>query len=209
MSLKKKLAGAAPFAHLLGLAARGARVESIDDDEEDPKKQREDESDEDYAKRMEEEEKDPNAEDEDPDKGDKPDADDPDKDPEAEDEEDSEAEGEEDDAGDGESKEKKDARRAERKRCAAILAYGVSHGCVKQSCVAAFDTRLSSREAVAMLSAGAQDHVAASGSRFLSRRMAGVRSPNPGAGGSGAPSGSKAAAQMILAAGKKRRGESA
>lgn len=194
MSLKKTLAGVAPFAHLLSRVG-AARAESEDDE----RKQREGESDEDYAKRMEELDEKERAEQEEREReearargaGNDIDGDDT----EAEDGDD-----ETDDA-------KKAARATERARCARIMAHGIATGNVKQAAVFAFNTKLSSASAIQAL--GAANAVTpqtqpTARRPSLDERMAHVRAPNPGSGSSAA---APSLAEQIIAAGKMRRGE--
>jgi len=185
MSLKKTLAGAMPFAHLLSNGSRAARAE-----QEDEREQRADESDDDYAKRMEEldekEEEARRAE------------------QEREEEEARRAAAEGDDDGDDETDTvKKASRAAERTRCARIVAHGIKIGAVRQAGVFAFDTKMSSKAAIAALDASRAD--APPKRSGLADRMAATRVPNPGAGGAAAAEPS--IADQIVAAGKKRRGE--
>ncbi|MBO9647367.1 MAG: hypothetical protein J7605_02570 [Variovorax sp.] len=188
------MAGALSFAHLLGLPSAAAAKAEDDEEkdreskaEDDDDKQREGESDEDYAKRMEEKDDDERAED---------------------DEKDEPEQGGKraDDEDDGSS-----ARRAERSRCAAIIAFGIKNGCVRQAGVFAFDTDLSDKQAIAALTASGIDNKRGSS---LASRMADMRVPNVGADGGGSGNGStdaasaaKATADLIIRAGKKRRNE--
>jgi len=198
-----KIAGAMSFAHLLGLASAKAEddQDKKDDekakraDEDDGDAQREDESDEDYAKRMEDKKKD--------DEDEKAEGDDPEK---KDDEE-----GDDDEKDVKKSKKAQDdekVRKAERARCAEILAHGIAQGCVRQAGVFAFDTDMTSAQAVKALQASAQDGPARSNG--LRERMSAVRIPNVGADG-GAPAADptdpKSKALAIVEAGKKRRGE--
>lgn len=206
--MKKVLAKAASFAHLLGLP-KAARAEEEDED----KKQRPDESDEDYAKRMkrmEEEDK------EEPEDGG---ADGESDDKEEKDEESKKAESEEDDEDEKDSKKSKKAkkaeddedsgdakkaRKAERQRCAAIFA-STSAG-VRPDLAAhlAFNTDMTSGDAIAML------EVAAAGSQksTLASRMSGVNIPNVGVETEKPdPTSAKSQADKIIAAAKKARGE--
>lgn len=197
-----KITAALGFAHLLGLSAAAARVE----DDED-KKQRADESDDDYAKRMEQDEdKDGDEQDE---KGAK------------------KAEGGDDDAGDGdddqskakgkaegdnedeegeEDEKEKAARKSERARCAAIFASPVAGVRPDMAAHLAFNTDMSAKAAVEMLGAIAAGTAQPSN---LASRMAGVKTPNVGASVPAAKqaTGAAAAANLIIEAGKKRRGE--
>lgn len=193
MSLTKKLAATVPFAHLLGIRAESdepkkedkpdaARAESEDDDE---RKQREDESDEQYAKRMEElddkDEKAKRAEE------DKPEED---------------AEDDDDNA--------KAARTSERARCAKIIAHGIKNGCVNQAGVFAFDTGMTADQAISAMSASKLDNEA-SNKGGLSSRMAGLSIPrvtaDAPAAGNGSDDPSKQAADAIIRAAAKARGE--
>ncbi|MBV2180897.1 MAG: hypothetical protein KUL86_06630 [Castellaniella sp.] len=181
MSVKK--AFTAPFASLLGRA----RAEENEDDE---RKQRPDESDEDYAKRVK------SAEDDDDD------------DLDVEETEDTDLRGkkgesENDKKGDDEDDEKttKRAVHAERQRCSRIIAHGISVGAVRQAGIFAFDTDMSAKTAIAAIDASRAD---APRSRNLADRMAGVATPNPGSGATGAQ---LTVAEQIVLAGKKRRGE--
>ncbi|HEV2594128.1 MAG TPA: hypothetical protein VGU01_02875 [Sphingomicrobium sp.] len=196
------IAGAVPFAHLLGLSAAKAADDkdnqgdaSRAEGDDDERKQRADESDDDYAKRMEEQDK---------------------KDEEArkaeEEKKDEEAKKAEED------RQKDEAARAngsatavvaERERCAKIVAHGIANGCVRQAGIFAFDTDMSASQAIAALSAAAED--GKNRPSGLRERMSGVRVPNVGTdGGAGAaadPNDPKAKANAIILAGKKRRGE--
>lgn len=191
MSFRKTLAGAAqPFAALLSNKPRAARAEQ--DDERD---KRDDESDEDYAKRMDDLDKDEKAAEE-------KEKEDARKAAEEKDKEEARRAAAEDDDGDDESDDAKKASRAqERARCARIMAHGINIGAARQAGVFAFDTKMSSKSAIAALDASQADAPRRS---TLGDRMSHVQTPIPGAGGTvGAPS----VAQQIVAAGKKRRGE--
>jgi hypothetical protein len=196
-----KLASAMPFAHFLGHPAAAARAESDDD-----RKQRDDETDEDYAKRMEEKDKEEEAArkaEEDKQKEDARRA-----------EGDDDADAEADDKDDKEEG-RRAARQRERVRCAAIVAEGIKLGSVKQACSLAFDTKMTAAQAIGVLKTAAADRsesnasaVAAPAPRrgpSIDERMAKVVTPNPGAStpAAAAPS----LAEQILAAGKLRRGE--
>jgi len=190
--MKKSLT--APFASLLGInRSRAARAEDTPD--EDERKQRDGESDEDYARRMEE--LDERLEDEDQEEDDKPDAEGDEDEPGAEGDEPDDADEETDSA-------KKAARAAERARCARIIAHGIKIGAVRQAGVFAFDTKMSSKAAIAALNAGRADARPARPKSGLTSRMNTLHVPNPGAGGAG---GEMSLAQKIIMAGKKRRGE--
>lgn len=188
MTLKKTLAGVAPFASLLS-KARGAKAE------ENERDQREGESDDDYAKRMEEldekEEEARRAEEE------------------RKEEEARRAAAEDDDGDDETDDAKKAARAAERTRCARIIARGIAIGQVEQASALAFNTTMSSAAAALVLDAGKMA-VAPSAPQRASRpsldeRMSHARPTNPGndAPAAAAPT----MAEQILMAGKIRRGE--
>jgi len=172
------------FAHLIGLG--GTRAEDgqgdNDDNQDDPRKQRDDESDEDYAKRMEE--------------LDKKEADDGQDDPDADDDS-------------GESDKEKAARAKERARCAAIFDSKAAAGRPDVAAHLAFATNMSASEAVSLLGTFAAGAAAPASKRAsLGSRMAGVTLPNVGASAPAAPGGAaSSAANMILAAGRARRGE--
>ncbi len=203
---RARMAAAIPFAHLLGVRADEEDGDGDDekkrkDDEakrakwsekaetDEARKQGKDESDEDYAKRMEEmdeEEKD--------DKGKKS------------------KRAEDDDADDEslekESDEEKAARRAERARCAKIIAHGIKTGAVRQAGIFAFDTAMTVAAAIAALDAGKLDSEAGKRGALKDRMAAvGVSSVGPGAGEAPDVSSPKAIAAMIVAAGRKARGE--
>ncbi len=197
----------APFASFLSNAPRaaGARIEEGGGDD-DERKQRESESDEDYAKRMEDLDEKERAEQEEKEKeaaGRR-----------AEEEREREeaeqraaAEGDDDsEDDDGDDATASAARQRERVRCARIMAHGIKLGRARQAGVFAFDTKMSSRAAIAALNAGAEDAPAQPRrASSLSSRMASTSIPSAGAGGvtPKAPT----LAEQIVQAGKKRRGE--
>lgn len=179
------------FAHLLSRAGSRADGDQGDDgnNQDDERKQRDGESDDDYAKRMEE--------------LDKKEKDDGKGDPGAEDEDD-------DAAAADESDKEKAARASERARCAAIFGSKAAGGRPDLAAHLAFNTSMSAREAIGMLGAFAAGSAAAPAApqKSLASRMAGVPDQNVGASGAAGPANSpQGAAAMILAAGKKRRGE--
>ncbi|WP_433693225.1 hypothetical protein [Paraburkholderia phenoliruptrix] len=191
MSLKKTLAGAMPFAHLLSNGSRAARAE------ENERDQREGESDDDYAKRMEELDEKERAEEERKEEEARR------ADEERKEEEARRAAGEDGDDGDDESDDAKKAARAkERSRCARIIAHGINIGAAAQAGVFAFDTKMSSKAAIAALDAARASTPKRGG---LSDRMASTTTPNPGAGG--ASGSAPSLAQQIVMANKKRLGE--
>ena len=183
------------FAHLLsraGIRADGDQ-DGNDQDQNDERKQGDDESDEDYAKRMEELDKDDQG---DGKKDAKADGDDADADA--------------DDS--GESDKEKAARAGERARCAAIFGSKAAAARPDVAAHLAFNTSMGAASAIGMLSAFAANPAptAASASHSsLASRMQAVPDQNVGASGSAPPARSpQGAAAAILAAGKKRRGES-
>jgi hypothetical protein len=221
MSLKKTLSGVLPFAQLLSNGPRAARAEEDDREEDDDKKKgrrAEDDQDEadDNARRADDDSDDADAEDEDAEdedgkkgkkarKAKRADKDNNDVDGDDADAADEDGEGDEG-AEDGDEEEdtaKKAARARERTRCARIVAHGIKIGAVRQAGVFAFDTRMSSKAAIAALNASAVDN---RGSRraSLSDRMAGARVANPGASSA---SSQPSVAEMIVAAGRRARGE--
>ncbi|MBR8027832.1 hypothetical protein KDX27_22770 [Burkholderia cenocepacia] len=197
----------APFASFLSNAPRaaGARIEDGGGDD-DERKQRDGESDEDYAKRMEELDEKERAEQEEKEKEAAA--------RRAEEEREREeaerraaAEGDDDsEDDDGDDATASAARQRERVRCARIMAHGIKLGRARQAGVFAFDTKMSSRAAIAALNAGTEDAPAQPRrASSLSTRMASTSIPSAGAGGvtPKAPS----LAEQIVQAGKKRRGE--
>ncbi|MCQ0029663.1 hypothetical protein [Burkholderia glumae] len=198
----------APFASFLSNAPRAAGARIEDDGTDDERKKRDGESDEDYAKRMEELDEKERAEDEER----KKEEDARRAEEERKKEEDAKraaAEGDddsEDDDGDGADAKASAARERERVRCARIMAHGIKLGRARQAGVFAFDTKMSSRAAIAALNAGVED--APSTQRrtsSLSSRMATTHIPAAGAGGESprAPT----AAERIIQANKRRLGE--
>ncbi|RQS85167.1 hypothetical protein [Burkholderia seminalis] len=194
----------APFASFLSNAPRAAGARIEDGGGDDERKQREGESDEEYAKRMEELDEKERAEQEEKEKEAAA--------RRAEEEREREraaAEGDddsEDDDGDGDDATASAARQRERVRCARIMAHGIALGRARQAGVFAFDTKMSSRAAIAALNAGAEDAPAQPRrASSLSSRMASTSIPSAGAGGTTpkAPS----LAEQIVQAGKIRRGE--
>lgn len=188
-------AAVARFAQLLGLptAATAAvaaeadlRAARAEDENDDERKKRDDESDEEYAARMAKLDAEPDG---DGDDNETPGADAPD------DREKCEAQ----------------ARTAERARCAAIMAYGIQTGCVRQAGVLAFDTDMTAEQAKATLDASLADRPSGGSSR-LAQRMQALQVPNPGPA-TPAPAAddpqahAKAMADQIIRAGMKRRGE--
>lgn len=192
MSLKKTLT-AVRFAHLLGIRASQA--------EDDEMKQGADESDEDYAKRMEEDEK--KKEDE----AKRAQEDEKKKEDEAKKAEDEKNKSKAGGGNDEEDEKEKAARKSERARCAAIFASPAAGIRPDVAAHLAFSTDMSSADAVGMLetvSAGSTPV------RGLAMRMATVAVPNVGDSGGAAPAAGSSTdiAAKIVAAGKKRRGES-
>jgi hypothetical protein len=217
MTFKNRMS-AMPFAQFLGLAM-SAKAEEDDED----RKQKEDESDDDYAKRMEEKDKEEEAKraEEEKKKEDARKAEEEKKKEEeakrakkakrADDDGDDDADMEDDDGDDEEEGKRagraQGARQRERNRCARIVVAGIALGRVNQACAFAFDTKLSSNQAIAALNAASLDTVATRGSG-LRERMSAVQVANPGtnAGASAVNTDpSKAAAASIIAAGERAR----
>lgn len=162
MDLAAKLAGAVPFAHLLGIRAK------VEDDEEKKSRAEDDEEVED-----DEEEKDA----EDDEKSYEGEEDEDDKEAE-EDEEEPDAE-EEDDKKDA-KKAKQAGRMAERARCKAIFNCAAAGVRPDMAAHLAFNTNMKAAEAIPMLKA----MVAGTPKQSrLSDRMAQVSTPNPGVDG--------------------------
>jgi flagellar biosynthesis GTPase FlhF len=186
MGIKKT---AASFAHLLGISAKKA--------EEDEDKKRDGESDDEYAKRMEEKQEEEDAK--------KAEEDEEARRAEEEKEEEEKARKAKKAEEDEDDKEKA-ARKSERARCRAIFAAASAGSRPDMAAHLAFDTGMSSDEAVALLNVAASGSSARAG---LGNRMASVSLPKVGTDGDsvqGANSASGVAAQIITA-GKKRRGE--
>lgn len=208
---QRKATRLVPFAQFFGLAPRAEKPD--DEEQDDERVQREDESDEDYAKRMKAlDEQEDDAPEEDPDADDLEDPENPEDDdadaadPDGEDDEDSE-----DDEKDGKDaksrKAQKATRTAERKRCAAIVAHGIKTGRTMLACSFAFDTNLTVAQAKSGLNAARQDaQASAPRHRSLSDRMSDMRTPNPGAnGGKSSSSPAKTLADRITAVGESVR----
>ncbi|WP_155639067.1 hypothetical protein [Burkholderia cepacia] len=112
----------------------------------------------------------------------------------------------EDDDGDGSDANASAARQRERVRCARIMAHGIKLGRSRQAGVFAFDTKMSSRAAIAALNAGAED--APSTPRRVSQLSSRMESTTiPAAGAGGAMPKAPSLAEQIVQAGKIRRGE--
>jgi len=195
------------FAHLLGLAARGARASSEDDKPDGRRAEGpfdDDPGDEENAKgkRAEDDDLDPDAEE---DEGDE--SDDTPKGKKAKKAKGRRAEG--DDDGDPEAEEEDGdeetpkAVRADRSRCAAIVAYGLAHGCAEQAGALAFDTNLGKKAAINVLKAGGQRGAKAPAAS-LGGRMANLNfaQVGPEANGGELPKGMSAVAAAIIKAGQ-------
>ena len=184
------------FAHLIGLATRGAKASEDDDkgdarraegplednpgDEENAKGKKAD-GDDDLDPDADEDEKEPKGK-----KAKK--AEDPDKDPDAEDED---------------NKESAKAVRADRQRCAAIIAFGMANGCAEQAGALAFDTNLGKTAAINVLKAGGS-RGGRTPAAALDRRMAALNVPQvgPEASGGQLPAGMSSVAAGIIKAGQ-------
>ena len=195
-----KALSALPFAHLLGMSAARA--------EDDEVKQGADESDEDFAKRMEEKDEQEKENDAKKAEEDKKEAGDDEDGDEDEDDADDEKKGKKaKKAKEGDDEKEKAARASERARCAAIFKCGAAGARPDVAAHLAFETDMSSANAIAMLGAVAAGAPARPGN--LASRMAAVQAPNVGASAGAAPAANSAqgVAARIIAAGKKRRGE--
>ncbi|WP_150590678.1 hypothetical protein [Pandoraea eparura] len=172
-------------------------------EETDDRKQRDDESDEDYAKRMEEqdkkEEKARKAEEEEKDKEAK-------RADEGDDDVDAEADDKDDEEDGKRAGRAKGARQRERIRCAQIIAAGIKAGRVNQAAVFAFDTSLSVAQAISALGASELDKPKAR--TGLGERMSTVAAPiaTPQAEAPAADD-PRAIAQRAIAAAARVRGE--
>lgn len=158
------------FAHLIGL-----RAMEEDEDERDGNAQEEDDNKKAKkakSRKAEDEQDDPDAEDD----SDDPDADDDGDDPDAS-ECDEDEEGAEDGDDDKEAKAVKQGRRAERRRCARIFSSHHAAGNPALAAALAFETGMSSAQAIKVMSSGgAPVPSAAKPSRIsLDERMAGVK----------------------------------
>ncbi|WP_446333590.1 hypothetical protein ACRHQP_00400 [Burkholderia pseudomallei] len=210
MSKLSKLASAMPFAHYLGLSGAAAAVE-----EDDERKQREGESDDDYAKRMEEMDEEEEKKEEEAKRAEeeKRKEEEAKKAKRAEDENDVDGDGadaEDDEEEGARAGRAQGARQRERIRCAKIVAAGIKAGRVNQACVFAFDSSLTSAQAIAALGAAALDAPKESArTTGLRERMSVVTPPNPGANGGAAPNANPASAlaNRIVAAGERARGK--
>jgi hypothetical protein len=100
----------------------------------------------------------------------------------------------------------KAARQSERARCAAIFACADAASRPDMAAHLAFHTDMTHEEATEMLRAIAAGHVGRT--RSLAARMAEVHLPNVGSEIDAPADGPQGAAEKIVAAGNKRRGES-
>jgi hypothetical protein len=163
----KKSGKAFSFAHLFNISASGA------DDDDDPNKQRADESDEDYAKRMEDDKRKQGDDESDEDYAKRMEAlDDP------EDEDDPEKPEK------PESDKEKAARSSERVRIGRILSAPGAALNLPLAMHLAMNTDSSAKAAISMLSVAVagQSRPAASDTGNLAARMGRVTTPNPGHG---------------------------
>lgn len=206
------MAGASPFAHLLGRARVAKKAEEGEEDpkakrvasEEEEEREERDEEEREDAKRAESEKDEGEADDgeEDEDarrakkskkaKGKKADAEDGDPD-----------EGDEEPDDDTEAKAERRGAIRMQKRCATIFQSKHAAGNVALAAQLAFNTRMSADEAIGVMAA-ASSGPAAPRASSLRERMSAERPPVVG------PDASQAApnlAAQILAAGQKRRGE--
>lgn len=197
----KKMTAALGFAHLLGLpAAAAARVED-DDKKKDPDA---DDGDDDESAARADDDDSEDDKDEKKDKSAKAEDDDGDDDEKKDGQKASKADDGDDSDDDGKEKA---ARKSERARCAAIFASPAAGARPDMAAHLAFNTGMSSKAAVEMLGVAAAGSAPAA--RGLASRMANVGIPNVGAGAPVGKSatGASSVANMIVEAGKKRRGE--
>lgn len=216
MSKLSRFVSTTPFAHLLGLAPKGAAAEEQDEE----RKQKDGESDDDYAKRMQDlddEEEAARKAEEEKKKEDARRAEEEKKKEEArrakkadDDADDADMEDDADDEEEGSRAGRAAAARLrEKNRCARILATGIQLGRVNQACAFAFDTGLSSKQAIGALNAASLDAAGTRGTG-LGSRMSALKVPNPGAGTTAAgpdADPAKAAAARIIAAGERAHGK--
>ena len=218
-------APARPFAHLL----KSRAAKKADDDNEEMREDEKDEHAEDEknppkddkedgkkgkkakkAKKAEVDEDNEDEKDRHASKKDEEDEDDMDEDDAEENEDRAESEEEKERAEIGGTSPNAKARSRERARCEKIFASKHAAGRVEAACHLAFKTRMTAKEAIGALAAlPAAQAPAASTSRL---RDAMAAAPNPvhaamDDGDEGMRSGMSPAAQRIIAAGKKRRGE--
>lgn len=208
------MAGASPFAHLLGRARAAKKAE---EGEEDPKTKRAaSEESEERDERDEEEREDAKSAESEKDEGETDDGEEDEaarrakkskkakgKKADAEDGDPDEGD-EEPDADDTEAAERRGAIRMQ-KRCAAIFQSKHAAGNVALAAQLAFNTRVSADEAIGLMAAAAATGAPAPRTTGLRERMSAERPPvvSPEAAQGGTPD----LASQILAAGQKRRGE--
>ncbi|EMY0058021.1 hypothetical protein [Providencia rettgeri] len=180
------------FAHLIGRKAK-----ATEEDDEKTRKAK--------GRRVEDDDEEENAENDDPESEDQDDekegrkakkakskkAEDDDEDPDAEDDEN--AEGDDEDAGDDEdNKDVKKGRRAERKRCARIFGSKAAAARPDMAAHLAFNTNLSSSEAISTLKAMGGVSAPQSNRRSLDARMREEEQVRLGQDAEVAPTGSAA-----------------
>lgn len=163
------------FAHLLGRRALADESDKHDEAEEDEEKGKKGQKA--KGRKAEEEKDDPDAGD---DQDDDADADDDSDDPDAE--EDDDDKGADDGDDDGDDKAVKKGRRAERNRCARIFGSKYASGNTALAASLAFDTGMSSKQAIrVMASSGVQAGPSGGSARIsLDQRMAAVKNHHIG-----------------------------
>lgn len=132
-----------------------------------------------------------------------------DDDPDDDDEDEGDDEGDDDEARGKKGRAVRAARRHERARCAAILTHPAAARAPELAARLAFATRLPRSEAVALLDAAPAS--AGTGNRGIDARMSSQAPPRVASSPAGAAAPGSEAEQLaasILAAGRKRRGES-
>ncbi|WP_175795959.1 hypothetical protein [Burkholderia anthina] len=203
---------AAPFASLMGyVKPKGARAE---DDENEKDKDAKGSKAEDDENKDDKNAKGSKANDEDGDDADAKSEDDDDgatdaKGAKADDEEDDDAASddaaEDDDGDDKKDSKAKKAAKAERARCARIISHGFKCGRAEQAAVFAFDTGMSSAAAIAALNAAGSAAPRKPQGSSLRDRMNSEPAPTKVQGKQAA--GASSVADLIISAGKERRGE--
>lgn len=162
------------FAHLLGRRALADESDEHDETEEDEEKGKKGQKA--KGRKAEEEKDDPDADD---DENDDPDADDDSDDPDAEEDDEK---GADDGDDDDDNKAVKKGRRAERNRCARIFGSKYASGNTALAASLAFDTGMSSKQAISvMASSGVQARAPGGSTRVsLDQRMAAVKNHHLG-----------------------------
>jgi hypothetical protein len=170
---KKTPSVIAKFAHLFNISA----ASDDNQDEDDPSKQRADESDESYAERMEEEERKQGDDESDEDYKKRMEAMD-----EEEDSDEAANEAADDDDGAGESTKEQAARQRERKRISRIFEHPSAASRMDMAAHLAFETNMTAGAARNTLQVSAKTPPQKTKPSSLGSRMSGVHVKNPGSG---------------------------